>query len=171
MAIATFGSQVYAEGEKGLPEMLGEILKEKNLTIAVAESMTGGLVAAKIVRVSGSSSYFEGSVTAYQIRQKEAILGIPASVFESHDVVSAEVAEAMAAGVRKLFKADIGLATTGLAEKEGENGRLPQVWLGYDDKHGTSSRHIEMYHDRNVNRERAANQALIYALEMIRDDC
>ncbi len=162
-----FEDQVYAEGEASTAQMLGERLIEKGLRIAVAESMTGGLVSAKIVSISGSSTYFEGSVTAYQIHQKQALLGLEASLFEAHDVVSAEVAEAMATGVRKLFNTDIGLATTGLAEKEKESGRLPQLWLGFADKQETSSRHVELYHDRNVNRERAAHQALIYALEMI----
>jgi len=167
LAASTFGSQVYAEGEKGIPEMLGEALKRNKLTIAVAESMTGGLVAAKVVSVSGSSTYFEGSVTAYQVRQKETLLGIPPTFFEANDVVSAEVVEAMAMGVQKLFNTDIGLATTGLADKDVETDRLPQVWLGFADSKGTSSRHVELFHDRNVNRERAANQALIFALEMI----
>jgi nicotinamide-nucleotide amidase len=167
LAAAAFGEQVYAEGERSVPEMLGEKLREQELTIALAESMTGGLLAAKVVSVSGSSTYFESSVTAYQVRQKIALLDIPASFFEKHDVVSAEVAEAMAAGVKKLFNTDIGLATTGLAEKDTETNRLPQVWLGFSDANGNSSRHVELYHDRNVNRERAANQALIFALEMI----
>ena len=167
LAAATFGPQVYAQGEVSVPEMLADALKEKTLTIAVAESMTGGLVAAKMVSVSGSSTYFEGSVTAYQIRQKIALLDMPASFFDTHDVVSAEVAEGMAAGVRKLFNTDIGLATTGLAEKEVATDRIAQVWLGFAGEEGTSSRHVELYHDRNVNRERAANQALIFALEMI----
>lgn len=167
LAASTFGSQVYAEGEKSVPEMLGEILKQKELTIAVAESMTGGVVAAKVVSVSGSSTYFEGSVTAYQIRQKVALLDIPASFFQTHDVISAEVAEAMAVGVKKLFNTDIGLATTGLAEKDTATDRPAQVWLGFADSTGASSRYVELFHDRNVNRERAASQALIFALEMI----
>lgn len=163
----TFGNQIYAQGEKSVPEMLGETLKQQKLTLAVAESMTGGLVAAKVVSISGSSTYFEGSLTAYQIHQKISLLHIPETLFEKYDVVSGEVAEAMAVGIQQLFGTDIGLSTTGLAEKDIEGDRPPQVWLGFADASGVFSRQVELYHGRNVNRERAANQALIFALEMI----
>jgi len=167
LAEENFGDQVYAQGEDTLGQLLAKSLQEKKLTIAVAESMTGGLVAAKIVAVSGSSTYFEGSITAYHIHQKIHLLGIDKVLFDTHDVVSGEVAEAMAAGVREVLKTDLGLATTGLAEKDVATNALPQVWLGFADQDGTSSQHVELYHDRNVNRERAANQALIFVLQML----
>ena len=94
-------------------------------------------------------------------------MGISADLFDKHDVVSAEAAAAMAEGVRERLKADIGISTTGLAEKEIASGRLSQVWLAYADKEGTSTRHVDLYHGRNVNRERAANQAIIFALEKL----
>ena len=103
-----FEDKAYTEGDLPLPAILGNLLREKKLTISVAESLTGGRLAASLVSVSGASDYFLGSVTAYANRIKTDLLNVPSDLIEQNGVVSAEVACAMARGVRDLLKADIG---------------------------------------------------------------
>lgn len=95
---------------------LKEILLAIDKTICVAESLTGGNLQAMITSVSGSSDYFDGGVTAYNIHQKVNLLGVDREHADSVNCVSQRVADEMAAGVRRLFGSSIGLATTGYAE-------------------------------------------------------
>jgi nicotinamide-nucleotide amidase len=164
-----FGDQVYAVGTEPLPALLGQDLKRRGLRIAVAESLTGGLVAAEMVSVSGSSDYFQGSVTAYATEIKSSVLGIDPSLIKEAGVVSEPVAIAMAERVRKLLGADIGLATTGLAEREADPKRPAQAWLGYADGKQSKARWEELFLDRNENRIRAANLAMIFALQEVNE--
>ncbi|OLE23270.1 MAG: competence protein [Catenulispora sp. 13_1_20CM_3_70_7] len=92
-------------------------------TLAVAESLTGGLVAASVTAVPGASAVFRGSVTAYATGAKSSILGVDAGLLARAGAVDAEVARQMAAGVRRLFGADIGLATTGVAGPTEQDGK------------------------------------------------
>ncbi|MFL6113869.1 MAG: CinA family protein [Catenulispora sp.] len=92
-------------------------------TLAVAESLTGGLVAAALTAVPGASAVFRGSVTAYATAAKASILGVDADLLARAGAVDAEVARQMAAGVRRLFGADIGLATTGVAGPTEQDGK------------------------------------------------
>lgn len=93
-------------------------------TLGVAESLTAGLVTDAVVRVPGSSSVLRGGVTAYQVRVKEALLGVSAQTISRDGVVSASVALAMARGVRDLVRADVGIGTTGVAGP-GPDGEVP----------------------------------------------
>ena len=95
--------------------VIGKLLAQKHLTIATAESCTGGSIASLLTSVAGSSSYFKGSVVSYATEAKEAVLGIPHELIEKHSVVSAQVAEKMALQVQKMFKTDFAIATTGNA--------------------------------------------------------
>lgn len=158
--------KIYTEGKKSLEEEILAICTEKKLTLAIAESMTGGHIAAKLVTISGASTYFKGSVTAYYTEIKVNVLEVPAALIEKHTVVSAEVAMKMAEGVRKLFGADIGLATTGYAEKSGEI--LPNVWTGYADAQGTDCRNDGYFNERIINIERATSGALIFLLRKLK---
>lgn len=102
-------------------------------TLAVAESLTGGLVAAEITAVPGASKVFRGSVTAYATDLKHAVLGVDAELLDTHGAVNAQVAAEMAAGVRKLLGADWGLATTGVAGPEPQDGqRVGTVFVAVD---------------------------------------
>lgn len=101
---------------------LSDKLKAKGLTIAVAESLTGGLVQAALTSESGASHFFEGGITAYNIHQKVTHLGVDGTHAQQVNCVSMHVACQMAEGVRKMFGADIGVATTGYAEPSPENG-------------------------------------------------
>lgn len=161
----TFGELVYAGGDASLEALIGSELQRQKRTLAIAESLTGGKVAAKIVSISGSSHYFRGSVTAYHPSIKGELLGVKESDMAAHSVVSAPVAAQMAEGVRRVLNADIGLATTGLAEPEGD--RMPCAWLGYADGQQTRTEQVSFLNDRNVNIERATNYALIFCWKNI----
>ena len=95
---------------------IGELLKAKNASLSAAESCTGGQISHLITMVSGSSSYYLGSVTSYAIKIKESVLGVPSETIEHYGVVSSEVAAAMAEGVRNLMNSTYSISTTGLAE-------------------------------------------------------
>lgn len=160
-----FKDKFYTWGEDKLEVILSRSLTESGLSLAIAESMTGGQIAATLVSVSGASAFFKGSVTAYAVEIKTSLLNVPMQAIEDNGVVSEQVALAMAEGVRKLFQADIGLATTGRAEKEGEI--LPEVWIGYSDTQGIASRHISLFNDRSVNISRATQFALLLCLQQL----
>ncbi|WNI22090.1 nicotinamide-nucleotide amidohydrolase family protein [Streptomyces sp. ITFR-16] len=98
-------------------------LVERGETLAVAESLTGGLVAAELTSVPGASQAFRGSVTAYATPLKSEVLGVDAALLAAKGAVDAEVARQMAAGVRRALGADWGVATTGVAGPEPQDGR------------------------------------------------
>ncbi|MET7316431.1 CinA family protein [Streptomyces thermoviolaceus] len=99
------------------------LLKDRGETVAVAESLTGGLVAAEITTVPGASAVFRGSVTAYATDLKHRLLGVDATLLAQHGAVDPQVAAQMAVGVRKALDADWGIATTGVAGPDPQDGR------------------------------------------------
>ena len=153
---------IYGTGEEELEEVLGKILTEKKLTLAVAESCTGGLIAHRITNVSGSSAYFERGVVTYSNESKIALLGVSGASIEAHGAVSKEVAEEMAAGVRSLAKTDIGLSTTGIAGPTGGSTEKPVglVWIGYSDRTNTLAVKFNFGSYRAVVKELAATAGL-----------
>lgn len=160
---------IYGSGEVELEEALGRLLRERKLTIAVAESCTGGLVADKITNVSGSSNYFERGVVAYSNDSKIEFLGVPEELIKAHGAVSKEVAEAMAAGIRRVAHTDIGLSTTGIAGPTGGTPEKPVglVWIGYADKDVTLALKFNFGDNRMRTKERAAQAALELARRRI----
>ncbi len=112
------------------------ILRRPALTLAVAESLTGGQVQARIAAVSGASDYFLGGVTAYTLEQKVKLLGVNRAHAKSADCVSQRVAVEMAAGAAKLFGADLAVATTGYAEPAPKKKvRTPHAWWALCHRH------------------------------------
>jgi len=103
-------------------DLKGLVLRTPRLTLAVAESLTAGLVQARVAAVSGASEYFLGGITAYSLEQKVRHLGVNRAAAKKVNSVSAEVAEQMARGVCELFGADLGVATTGYAERSAADG-------------------------------------------------
>ncbi|WP_330240978.1 CinA family protein [Streptomyces sp. NBC_00525] len=99
------------------------LLVERGQTLAVAESLTGGLVAAEVTSVPGASQAFRGSVTAYATPLKSEVLGVDAALLAARGAVDAEVARQMATGVRRVLGADWGVATTGVAGPEPQDGQ------------------------------------------------
>ncbi|MET9445166.1 CinA family protein [Streptomyces sp. NPDC006610] len=109
------------------------LLTVRGETVAVAESLTGGLVAAEITAVPGASKAFRGSVTAYATALKQEVLGVDATLLAQRGAVDPQVAAQMAAGVRKLLGADWGLATTGVAGPEPQDGQpVGTVYVALD---------------------------------------
>lgn len=108
------------------PELYaGRALKQRGLSLAVAESCTGGLLGHMITNVSGSSDWFAGGVVAYSDEAKKRLLGVAPKTLESHGAVSPGTASEMASGVKKRFKTDVGVAITGIAGPTGGTGRKP----------------------------------------------
>jgi len=104
---------------------LSELLKNQRLTLAVAESCTGGLLGGRVTSVAGSSSYFRGGVIAYDNGVKHDILGVPADALERCGAVSAPVVEAMAGGAAKLFGCDCAISVSGIAGPDGGTAEKP----------------------------------------------
>lgn len=155
------GELVYASEDSTLEAAVGKLLKERGETVSAAESCTGGEIAHLFTSVSGSSAYFLGSVTSYAVTVKEKVLGVPAVVIRDNGVVSSEVAAAMAEGVRRLTGSTYSVATTGLADKDGD-GQNPggTVWIGVSGPRGTRTVKYCYKNDRARNIERFAASAL-----------
>jgi nicotinamide-nucleotide amidase len=109
------GPWLVAEGDETLEGNLGIKLRSRAMTLAVAESCTGGMVGERITSVPGSSDYFMGGVVAYSYAIKEKLLDVDKKLLEKKGAVCEEVAEAMALGIKRLFSCDIGLSVTGVA--------------------------------------------------------
>jgi nicotinamide-nucleotide amidase len=106
---------VYGVDDQELEEVVGVLLKQRRLKIAVAESCTGGLISGRITNIAGSSEYFERAAVVYSNSAKTEMLGVPQGLIERHGAVSNEVAEAMASGIKQAARTDLGLAVTGIA--------------------------------------------------------
>ena len=141
-------------------QKIASLLKGSGMTLSAAESCTGGMISHLITTVSGSSGYYLGSVTSYAISVKESVLGVSDTVIKEHGVVSAEVAAAMAEGVRKLTGSTFSVATTGLAE--GGDGHYPEgtVWIATSGPDGTRTMLYRCDLGRKANIRRFATVAL-----------
>ena len=116
-------------------KVVGRLLKESGLSIGVAESCTGGLIAARLTDIPGSSEYFPGGVVAYSNALKKSLLGVPPSILNLYGAVSEETAVAMARGVRELTGSHLGLAVTGIAGRTGNCRQAKGIGL-YFPAHG-----------------------------------
>jgi len=163
------GARVFTTRGESLEEVIGRLCITKRYTIAVAESVTGGLIAKRLTDVPGSSHYFRGGITAYSDAAKCALLGIPADLLAAHGAVSAEVAEAMARGVKHQLGATIGLAVTGIAGPEGGTSEKPVgvVFVGLADDVHVESHRQWFPGDRARIRELAAQAALALLYERL----
>ncbi len=155
---------IYASGDTELEDVIGTLLKERSLTLSVAESCTGGLISDRITNVPGSSEYFECGVVTYSNRSKIYELGVPADALKQYGAVSRQVAEAMAFGIRTKSTVDIGISTTGIAGPTGGSADKPVglIWIGYSDKDETFALKLQFNYGggRRVVKERAAQAAL-----------
>jgi nicotinamide-nucleotide amidase len=135
------GSHVYAYDDEPLEVAVVRMLREARMTLATAESCTGGLLAKRVTDVPGSSDVFLGGVVAYSNEAKVALLGVPADRIATHGAVSREVAEALAVGARSRFGADIGVGITGIAGPGGGTPEKPVglVWLAIATANGVES--------------------------------
>jgi len=156
------GSYIYGADEEGLEAVIGGMLRSAGLTLAAAESCTGGLIGHRITNVPGSSDYFLAGLTTYSNDSKTRLLGVPAELIATHGAVSPEVAVAMAEGVRRAVGADVGVSTTGIAGPGGATPTKPLglVHIGLSDKAGNVSEELRLRGDRVMIKERAAQLAL-----------
>ncbi len=156
------GSRVFGVDCPGLAEITGGLLLERGLTVAVAESCTGGLVGKRFTDIPGSSDYFLGGVTAYHNDVKMNVLGIPAGMLAQYGAVSSEVAAAMAEGVRDLLHSDCALSTTGVAGPGGGTEEKPVglVYIGSVVDGVTEVERLMLWGRRDQIRERAALSAV-----------
>lgn len=152
-------------------DKIARLLKNSGRTLSAAESCTGGQISHLLTTVSGSSSWYVGSVTSYATRIKEQVLGVPTKTIRDHGLVSGEVAGAMAEGVRKLMKTDYAVTTTGLTEGCDEWGN-PEgtVWIGVAGPKGTKTKKYHCDLGRKGNIRRFANVALHFLSTYIDSD-
>jgi nicotinamide-nucleotide amidase len=119
------GESVYSADGRSLEVVIGDMLRTGGLSISVAESCTGGLLASRLTDVPGSSDYFDRGVVCYSNRAKTELLGIPAALIEAHGAVSEEVARAMADAIRERSGSDVGVGITGIAGPGGGTAEKP----------------------------------------------
>jgi nicotinamide-nucleotide amidase len=160
------GEAVFSVDGETLDEVVARELQLSGATIAVAESCTGGMVSARLTNIAGSSVYFRGGVVSYSNEMKTAWVGVPAELIERHGAVSAEVAIAMATGVRRAADATLGVGITGIAGPGGGTPEKPvgTVHFSLADAAGAQERLVRFGGDRDRIR-RLASQT---ALDMIR---
>ena len=167
------GLAIFSTKDESMEEVVGRMLQESKNTIAVAESCTAGMLGMHITRVPGSSEYFMGGIQCYSDTAKIELCGVPADLILAHGAVSAEVAEALARGVREALHASIGLSITGIAGPGGGSKEKPVglVYIGISDGMHTESRHRIMPGDRESVRERSTYLALSWLRRfLMRDD-
>jgi PncC family amidohydrolase len=153
-----------------LAKRINDLLRERtDLTIAAAESCTGGSIAQAITAWSGSSNYFLGSIVSYVNDAKHELLGVPTEVLESRGAVSSECATAMAIGARRAFHADCAISTTGIAGPNGATVRKPVglVYIARADNHATIVQEHHFAGDRAAVTTAATVTALKLLLEAI----
>lgn len=156
------GTKIYGTDDDTLSGVLGGLLRDRDLTIATAESCTGGLVAKRLTDHAGSSDYFVGGVVAYSDRLKTALLGVPPALIAQHGAVSEETARAMALGARENLRADCAIATTGIAGPGGGGADKPVglVYVATALRDDIEVRSFNMFRTRDEIRERTAYAAL-----------
>jgi PncC family amidohydrolase len=152
-------------------EELSLVLRENHKTIAAAESITGGLLSSRLTSMPGSSEYFIGGLVSYHSRIKVSELNIPGSIIAKEGVVSEEVARLMAEGIRKKFKCDIGISTTGAA---GPSPLPPApvglVYIAVASEYGTDCQKIKLQGSREEIRGKVVEAAVGLLYKNLREE-
>ena len=162
----TLGDVVYGIDVGSLASCVVGLLQETGQKMAVAESCTGGLLGGKVTEISGASQVFLGGVIAYDNGVKEALLGVPSVMLETHGAVSAQVAKAMAQGAKNRLGADFGIGITGIAGPGGGSEEKPVglVYVALESETGSYVRKLHLGSDRH----RVRTMATHHALDMLR---
>jgi nicotinamide-nucleotide amidase len=159
------GDAVFGADEEELESVVGRLLSERELWVACAESLTGGGLSARITSVQNASKYFAGGAVTYAPDAKRDVLGVSSETIEKHGTVSEECAREMARGARRVFGADVGLSTTGVAGPDQLEGKDPgTVWVAVAAEDGEEARTFRAPGDREQV-QRWAQQA---ALDLLR---
>ena len=169
---AALGPAVVGVGDETIELVVSRLLDDRGWTLAVAESVTGGLIAARMTELPGASTQFRGGVVSYATDAKSAVLDVDPSLIDEHGVVSGPVARAMAAGARKELDADVGIATTGVAGPTEFDGKpVGTVVLAVSGPMGEFDREVHLPGDRTTIRRIASGAALnlcrLYLLEAL----
>ena len=142
-------------------DLLAE-LHRRGATLATAESLTGGRLAALVTAVAGASRVYRGGVVAYATEAKQQLLGVPADLVARHGVVSAECARAMAEGARAALGATYAVSTTGVAGPDRQEGKpAGTVYVGVAGPRGSTVTALELVGDRHAVQERTCQEALV----------
>lgn len=159
---ARIGEHIFGVGEISLSEAVGNLLKARNKTAAIAESCTGGMLGSIFTDIPGSSEYFIGGIIAYRNNAKIEILGVNSETIEKYGAVSKETATEMAQNVRKLFSTDFGISITGIAGPTGGTTEKPvgTVWIALADTQSVDAEKFQFGNVRKINRERSVAAAL-----------
>ena len=159
---ATPPGPIYGEDDDELQHAIARLLTARKLTIATAESCTGGLIAKRLTDVSGSSNYFMGGVVSYSNESKAEFLGVPEHLFAEVGAVSPEVARAMAEGIRARLHTDLGLSVTGIAGPTGGTPKKPVglVYVAMAHPGGTDVQEFRLTGTRDEIRDRSAKWAM-----------
>jgi competence/damage-inducible protein CinA-like protein len=164
---ASLGAHVFATDERPVAEIVLELARAQGLTLATAESCTGGMVAAELTAIAGSSDVFAGAAVTYSDHLKQALVGVSAELLERYGAVSPEVARAMADGARERLGADVAVSVTGIAGPGGGTEEKPVglVYLHVAGPGGEAVRHMQWGGTRPDIRLRAT----VAALHLLRD--
>lgn len=166
-----FSKDVIATDNKSVAEVLGDLLKERELTVSCAESCTGGNIAHRITQQPGSSEYFLGSVVSYANDVKTNVLKVPQTYIDQYGAVSRQVVESMAEGVARLMRTDCAISTSGIAGPNGGTKYKPvgTVWIGakYGSKLVSECRHFDG--DRNEVIEQATAHGIVMLINLLRN--
>jgi nicotinamide-nucleotide amidase len=161
-ASGRLGEYIYTTGHKGMEDVVARLLTDKKMTLATAESCTGGLLAKRLTDVSGSSAYMDRGAVTYSNLAKEEMLGVHSRVLKDYGAVSKETAQEMAEGIRRSAKAKIGVSITGIAGPTGGTIAKPVglVFIGLATSDGVSVKGFNFPGDRNAVRLATSQRAL-----------
>lgn len=154
---------VIALEDKPMEVLLGELFIEKGLTVALAESCTGGYIGHLLTQVAGSSNYFQGSAVCYANEAKKSVLGVNNNTIEQYGAVSEQTVIEMALGAKRIMNSNIAFAISGVLSAGGEDYRVPvgTVWTAVTDGKSTKTKELRFYHDRIRNKESAAQMGML----------
>lgn len=163
---ALIPDQIYGYGNVTMEGIVGNLLKDRELTVATAESCTGGSVSKMLTSISGSSSYFNGSIVSYTNQSKVDLLNVDNNDIDNYGAVSQQVVEQMAEGVRNKLHADYGISTSGIAGPSGGTKEKPvgTVWIAVASKNRIVSKKLKL----GYNRERNIHVSSLSVLNLLR---
>lgn len=163
------GTHVFGKDQETLEQVVGQMLLERGLSIACAESCTGGLLTSSLTDVPGSSNYMQFSAITYSDEWKESFLGVPWDILMKRGAVSAETVQAMASGIREKTGADIGVAISGIAGPDGGSLEKPVglVYIGIDYKGEFQVKKLLLSGDRLRNKAMSVKRALSFIYEVL----
>jgi nicotinamide-nucleotide amidase len=164
------GSHVVSDQDESLGAAVVRVLTRRKMTLATAESCTGGAIASSITSVPGSSAMFMGSVVAYDNRVKQEMLGVSSVSLEEHGAVSEEVVVQMAQGARKRLRTDYAVATSGVAGPSGGTEEKPvgTVWIALAGPSGVEAKCLSLGNSRDRNIERSMREALAWIIRSVK---